>query len=154
MKAIPVKHRIIGTLAILALIAIFVFYFVEKFGDYDMDLWMIPKPPSAPSMPDTITLPELKLQGASNKHLNAPDAWSIQVGSFEQAAQAQPLITQLRAAGYPTTMEKQNIKGKDIFVVLVGPEVNQQTVNTLLKDLKAKMQLEGKVVSYSIFGGN
>jgi len=150
VKAIPVKHRIIGTLAILALIAIFVFYFVEKFGDVDMELWIIPKPPSAPSMPDTITLPELKLQGASSKHLNAPAAWSIQVGTFDQAALAEPLITQLRAAGFPTTMEKQNIKDKEVFVVLVGPEVNQQTVNTLLQDLKTKMQLDGKVVPFTL----
>ena len=148
------KHRIIGMLAILALIAIFTFYFVEKFGDYDMELWAIPQPPNAPSMPDTITLPQLKLTGASNKHLNAPDAWSIQVGTFDQAALAQPLITQLRAAGYPTTMEMQRVKDKNVFVVLVGPEINQKTVSMMVKDLKTKMQLDGKVIPYSIFGGN
>ena len=78
-------------------------------------------------------------------------AWVIQVGSFSNRANAKKLSKQLQDKGFSAFLEQTEIKGKTLFRVKVGPEINRKLAEKMLlrvnKELKSD-KLQGKLISY------
>ncbi len=88
------------------------------------------------------------------KQLNEPksdvglSAWIVQLGSFSSEENAQSLKEKLRKAGYPAFVEPLKKNGQSSYRVRVGPEIKRSDADSLLKQLKDKMKLDGIVVAY------
>ena len=75
-------------------------------------------------------------------------AWVVQLGSFSSKVNADKLNLKLRKAGFPAFVEPLT-KNKEItYRVRVGPELLRSDADTLLKNIKTKMKLDGIVLSY------
>ncbi len=75
-------------------------------------------------------------------------AWVVQLGSFSSKVNADKLKLNLRKSGFPAFVEPLAQKGKKSYRVRVGPEILRADADALLKKIKAKMKLEGIVLSY------
>ena len=75
-------------------------------------------------------------------------AWVVQLGSFSTKVNADKLNLSLRKAGFPAFVEPLTKKGKTSYRVRVGPEILRADADALLKNIKAKMKLDGIVLSY------
>ena len=75
-------------------------------------------------------------------------AWVVQLGSFSTKVNADKLNLSLRKAGFPAFVEPLTKKGKTSYRVRVGPEILRADADALLKKIKAKMKLDGIVLSY------
>ena len=61
---------------------------------------------------------------------------------------ADKLNLSLRKEGFPAFVEPISKKGKTTYRVRVGPEILRADADALLKKIKAKMKLDGIVLSY------
>jgi DedD protein len=75
-------------------------------------------------------------------------AWVVQLGSFSAKVNADKLNLSLRKAGFPAFVEPLTKEGKTSYRVRVGPEILRADADALLKKIKAKMKLDGIVLSY------
>lgn len=75
-------------------------------------------------------------------------AWVVQLGSFSTKVNADKLNLSLRKAGFPAFVEPLTKDGKTSYRVRVGPEILRSDADALLKKVKAKMKLDGIVLSY------
>jgi DedD protein len=75
-------------------------------------------------------------------------AWVVQLGSFSSKVNADKLKLSLRKSGFPAFVEPLTQKGKTSYRVRVGPEILRADADALLKKIKAKMKLDGIVLSY------
>ena len=64
-------------------------------------------------------------------------AWWVQIGSFSQAANAQRLVKQLGAAGYPAQMGTVRSGNKELFRVRAGPVADRAAAEALRNRLAA-----------------
>jgi len=78
-------------------------------------------------------------------------AWIIQVGSFSKRGNAEKLVTQLRGKSFSADIEQASVKGRTMYRVLVGPEVDRKRAEAMLarlnREVKA-LKLTGKLKSY------
>lgn len=110
------KQRIVGLLTLAAIVVIVLpFLRLSQDGLPPVKEMMVPKPPQITKR----ILPEIK----NNKtNLLQEKAWSIQLASFVESANAEFLVQQLRNGGY--SAYKQSFlddNGKTFFRVYVGP---------------------------------
>lgn len=77
-----------------------------------------------------------------------PQAWAVQLGSFESRRNAIALRDDLRKKGYVAFEEKARVGGNEITRVYVGPELARERAAELVKKLKAETGLKGIVVQY------
>ena len=75
-------------------------------------------------------------------------AWVVQLGSFSTKVNADKHNLSLRKEGFPAFVEPISKKGKTTYRVRVGPEILRADADALLKKIKAKMKLDGIVLSY------
>ena len=78
-------------------------------------------------------------------------AWIIQVGSFSKRENAEKLVTQLRGKFFAADMEQASVKGRTMYRVLVGPEIDRKRAETMLARLNREvkgLKLKGKLKSY------
>ena len=105
--------------------------------------------------------PKVEPQGVSQKAPKpspvAPEprvglsAWIIQVGSFSHRANAEKLLKRLRTKGFSADIEQASVKGKTMFRVLVGPEVDRKRAESMLARLDREVKslgLKGRLKSY------
>ncbi len=79
-------------------------------------------------------------------------AWVIQVGSFSQQANADKLVKELQQHKYAAFTDQVDLHGKIMHRVLVGPEVDKQRAEQMLKELNKYLKdqkLTGKLKSYN-----
>ncbi len=78
-------------------------------------------------------------------------AWIIQVGSFSKRENAEKLVTRLRGKSFSADIEQASVKGRTMYRVLVGPEIDRKRAETMLarlnREVKA-LKLKGKLKSY------
>jgi len=78
-------------------------------------------------------------------------AWIIQVGSFSKRGNAEKLVKQLRGKSFSTDIEQASVKGRTMYRVLVGPEIDRKRAEAMLarlnREVKA-LKLKGKLKSY------
>lgn len=75
-------------------------------------------------------------KAADNKPLSKA-AWVVRVGSFGKEANANALISKLRAAGFATFSRKMvNVQGQTMVSVLVGPDLKKEKLENSLTQLQ------------------
>ena len=78
----------------------------------------------------------------------AVKAWVIQLGSFSSQGNADSLVRQLQNQGFPAYIEKVTTDKGAVFKVRVGPELSRPAAETIVKNLKEKMKLDGMIISF------
>jgi DedD protein len=76
------------------------------------------------------------------------NAWSVQLGSFAKAENADRLAAKLRAAGFPGYIERIAEGDKTRFKVKVGPLASREKAVETRRVLAADHQLNGLVKAY------
>lgn len=100
-----------------------------------------PQPADAPPAPDAAAAP------AADSATGAV-AWTVQLGSFSNDANAKRLIEKLRAADYPAYLERQVEADGTAFKVRVGPEIKREDAEALKRTLEEKFGQKGMVLRY------
>lgn len=114
------------------------------------------EPKAAPKIhhePRTKTgTPKTKLakHHSETKLAAAGEAWTIQLASFSQRANAQQLIKQLRAKGFAAYLHEAKTKENLVCRVFVGPELNRKKADSLAQKLHSEFHLKGVVVKYRV----
>lgn len=78
----------------------------------------------------------------------ASDRWVIQLGAFRNAEAVEQLLNTLRQAGFAADSRVLRRSEGPLHLVLVGPHLNKEVLNSQLSELKELTQLNGKVVPY------
>ena len=97
------------------------------------------KTPEAPIKEQTVSVTE---------RTNAVTGWVVQVGSFSQKANAEKLRDRLRKMGMASFVATAQSKGKTIYRVRVGPEIDRADAEKIHAAIKAKTKLNGLVMKY------
>ncbi len=79
-----------------------------------------------------------------------PVNWSLQLGSFQNEANATRLRAQLREANYRSYILHAKTGDGDIFRVFVGPSSSKDALTEMNNEIEAKLQLKGRIVRYRI----
>ncbi len=77
--------------------------------------------------------------------------WVVQVGSFSQSENAEKLVKELQTNKYAAFTDQVDVKGKILYRVLVGPEVDKKNAEQLLTKLNKLLKpkkLSGKIKRY------
>ena len=75
-------------------------------------------------------------------------SWVVQMGSFSSEQNALRLRDKLRKNGFTTQVEKVRIEGKSRFRVRVGPFLERVDAEQSLKQIRDKLTLKGRVLTY------
>ncbi|WP_077755608.1 cell division protein DedD [Shewanella psychrophila] len=76
-------------------------------------------------------------------------AYTLQLGSFNNAANVKGLISKLRAGGFNAyTLPTNPVDGK-LTKVFVGPEISKAKLQSLEPGIEKLTKLKGRIVSYS-----
>ena len=102
-----------------------------------------PQQSATAAVTEKITKPELNTtekaetnKVADNKPLSKA-AWVVRVGSFGKEANANALISKLRAAGFATFSRRMvNAQGQTMVSVLVGPDLKKEKLESSLTQLQ------------------
>jgi len=100
-----------------------------------------PEPESEP----VVAAPEPETKPAKSAPLGS---WVVQMGSFSSEQNALRLRDKLRKNGFVTQVEKARIDGKQRFRVRVGPFLERAEAEQSRKQIKDKLTLKGRVLSY------
>ncbi len=73
--------------------------------------------------------------------------WVVQVGSFNNAKTAESEVARLRLIGLTAFSEKVTSAKGTAYKVRIGPEINHENAVQLAKDIKAKHQIDGFVIT-------
>ena len=79
-----------------------------------------------------------------------PQGWSVRLGSFADASNAQALMLRLQDAGYRAYTRLIESEQGDLTRVFVGPWVDRATVASYQEELRQEFQLAGIVVRYQV----
>jgi DedD protein len=82
--------------------------------------------------------------------LSVPEAWVIQLGTFSNAANVAQLIAKLRKDGLTAYQRTKNVSNRNLIQVFVGPEIEKNKLDPLLKELHDKFNLRGVVRKYKV----
>ena len=149
------KHRIIGIVVIIALLAIFIPPVLNRaippVGIVKTQ-FIAPPPPKEPKYVIKKKIKPLPVTTVQKKVVPA-HAWVIQLASFSNTANAKTLQENLRKQGFIAYMQTaKNSKGITITRVLVGPEISLTRTKHILTTLEKKNQLKGQVIAYNPLG--
>ncbi len=78
-------------------------------------------------------------------------AWVVQVGSFSQQQNATKVELDLQQKGFSAFVEQTDMQGRQLYRVLVGPEVDKKRADKIMQNLKPAIEqwkLEGKLRRY------
>ena len=78
-----------------------------------------------------------------------PQAWVIQVASFSKQVNAARLVKKLRAQGLDVYTRHSQVDGLIITRVYVGPEINQNKIKKIQRQLRQQFQLKAVIKRYS-----
>jgi DedD protein len=110
-----------------------------------------PEPESKPEpQPETASAPA-QPEPESPRLRVGLSAWVIQAGSFSNRGNADKVVQDLQNKKFPAFVEKTEIKGKTLYRVLIGPEVDHKRAEAMAEKLKPELQrwkLTGKLRSY------
>lgn len=78
-------------------------------------------------------------------------AWVVQVGSFGKRENAERVEKLLKSKKFPAFIERAGVKGKTLFRVMVGPEIDRKLAEQMLGKVNRQlkpMKLKGALKSY------
>jgi len=161
-----VKKQIIGVLALVFILLVFFPIFFSGNGYKERHLpSVIPPAPTAQAfqkiepllkpLPDTqqiAAIKEVQATADSTKNVagqldqqGVPVAWTLQLASFKDEANARALRKQLLKAGHKVYSRKNG----SLVKVYVGPEINKQRLEALKQGLKKDFGLDGLLVRFT-----
>ena len=79
-----------------------------------------------------------------------PQGWSVRLGSFSDADNADALLTRLQAAGYRAYTRVIQAEQGNLTGVFVGPWLDRQITNGYQQSLQEEFLLAGIVVPYEL----
>lgn len=146
-----VKQRIVGSVVVLAILAIFVPVIFHQPGS--MPTQSIPVMPKVPAVPVPNSMPASTRKPAINEHelksaMELPAAWVIVLGSFSQPAHAATLVKHLRKEGLPAYTRVIGQSSQLLTRVYVGPTLKRADANKLQVSLHKKFHLNGLIRKY------
>lgn len=98
------------------------------------------EPAASPAVQEAVKPPATRV---------ALGSWVVRVGSFGSRDNAERLVQKLRAAGLDTMApEPVEVRGKTLYRVMVGPEIDRERATALLPKIKKVSQLQGQVYAY------
>lgn len=85
-------------------------------------------------------------------YMEAPQAWTIQLGTFSNINNANKLVAQLRKAGFDVYSHSiSDLKtGKQMVRVYVGPEIKKENALQLKDQLQSRFHLRGILQEYKV----
>lgn len=84
---------------------------------------------------------------ASATAAGAPGGWSVQLGAFKTADDANKLVGRLHTAGFVGFVDKFTAEEKTLWRVRAGPEIDRANAEKLRDRIKEKLKLEGMIVA-------
>ncbi len=76
------------------------------------------------------------------------DAWTLQLGSFSNEANAKVMRDKLRKKGYTSYVHEVKQSGKVIYRVRIGPELDRQRLEKIKAELLKKEKMESLIVKH------
>jgi DedD protein len=96
----------------------------------------------------TVAKANIPVQQKTQK-IQVPDnAWTIQLGAFQNASNINALLKQLREAGFQAHTVPVEVKDGVLTRVFVGPDVSEKRLKEQLPRLKKLTKLNGKVLPF------
>jgi len=99
------------------------------------------EPAAAPPPEPSTEPPQLNAEGV-------PDAWSIQVSSFQSAERANALLERLQKEGFKAYIHEARAGGNKVYRVMVGPKINRTMAEAEKRSIDEKFQLSSLVVEF------
>jgi len=75
-------------------------------------------------------------------------AWVVQVASLSSKNGADKLEAKLRSKGYSAFVEPVSLKGKNLYRVRVGPELDRKRADKMAEQIRKAVDLKGQVIRY------
>ena len=75
-------------------------------------------------------------------------AWVVQLASLSNKENADKLVSDLRKEGYSAFLEQVYVKGKNLFRVRVGPEIDRRRAERTMQEIQKLVKLKGQVIRY------
>jgi cell division septation protein DedD len=75
---------------------------------------------------------------------------AIQLGCFDSKLNANNLMKELKARGYPVILKTSNTLGKQTTRVFVGPEYNRQSAIATIKKIEKTFKVHGVITKMNI----
>lgn len=151
------KQRLVGAVVIVALAVIFIpMFFSPKKPELGQVEVSFPAPPAMPERalikpvePEQMSPENAQSASEQAEAAGLPEAWVVQLASFQESANAETLRDKLRAAGYKSYVTYRPDQNDELARVFVGPELERKTSEALVGKLKEEFKLEGFVVRYA-----
>lgn len=82
------------------------------------------------------------------KENKLPQAWVLQVASFNKKESAQSLERKLLTDKYPAYVKRFNLKQGVVYRVLVGPKLEKAKAQSMAKAIEAKFNLKTMITNF------
>jgi len=98
----------------------------------------------------TLTVSKQPQASAKKTHKKqfTDNAWTIQLGAFQNAANINALLKQLRIAGFQAHTVPTQVTDGVLTRVFVGPDVSEKRLKQQLPRLKKLTSLDGKILPF------
>ena len=147
------KQRLLGAVILTALLVILVPEWLDGSGHksrYPKSIQMPEKPVFQPmeEIVDAKVLPKPTETTVQQRPQSTIHAWALQIGSFNDASNAQVLRDRMRAKGFPAYVDKLSTPDKTKYRVRIGPELDRGRVDKLKKKFLDEEKIKGMVVKH------
>jgi DedD protein len=75
-------------------------------------------------------------------------AWVVQVVSLSNKGNADRLVADLQRKKFPAFLEQISVKGRDLYRVRVGPEIDRKRTEQMAQEIERQFKLKGQVIRY------
>lgn len=159
----PLQQRIVGAIVLVTLGVIFIPALLDGSGYksrqvQDIEIKEKPKfPPLTQKKVKPIPTPlqinkiaQEKAQKADSKQLHKKPikSFALQVGTFGSNENAEKMRDEMRKAGYAAFVYKSKSKGKTIYKVRIGPELERSVLDKMKADIKKSKKIDGYIVNH------
>ncbi len=167
-----VKHRIIGVVVLVILVALLVPLFFtgskKDVGKKELSA-NIPNPPSPPVIRKAANWQKLYAQKQKQRVVTPytppvihkaieqrklvtkkNEYWIVQLASFTDNANADKLMKKLIYKGFVAHVETEKTDQGHVYHVFIGPKMNREKAQSLLERLQKTFNLKGLITRYKI----
>ncbi len=159
----PLQQRIVGAIVLVTLGVIFIPALLDGSGYksrqvQDIEIKEKPAfPPLTQRRVKPIPTPlqdykkqQVKQQQANPKQLHKKPikSFALQVGTFGSNENAGNMRDRMRKAGYSAFVHKSTVKGKTIYKVRIGPELERSALEKIKTKLKKSKKIDGYIVNH------
>ena len=148
------KQRLLGAVILAALLVIIVPEWLDGAGHrsrYSQNIEMRDKPvfqSMQEIMPEASKEVIKSNSKTSTRKRSSIRAWALQVGSFEDKANANMLRDKLMAKKFPAYVDPLKTPEKTVYRVRIGPELDRLRLAKLKQEVFKSEKLKGMVVNH------